>query len=95
LWHIDLRDNTVTRIGPGWLADIDGIEQEADGTLQVTPVAGPLVRLAADVEVLGGDGVSSANHGYAANLALALIPTGYDNTVIALKVLPRRQKAQD
>ena len=86
LWHVNLRDNTVTRIGPEWLADIDGIEMEPDGTLQVTPVAGPLVRLGAEIEVLGGDGVSSANHGYAANLKLALIPTGYDNTVIAIKV---------
>jgi len=86
LWHVYLRDNTVTRIGPDWLADIDGIEMEADGTLQITPVAGPLVRLGAEIEVLGGDGVSSANHGYSANLNLALIPTGYDNTVIAIKV---------
>jgi len=86
LWHVDLRDNTVTRIGPEWLVDIDGIEQEADGTLQITPVAGPLIRLATEIEVLGGDGVSSANHGYAPNLGLALIPTGFDNTVIAIRV---------
>jgi hypothetical protein len=86
LWHVDLRDNTTTRIGPEWLADIDGIEQEADGTLQITPVAGPLIRLATEIEVLGGDGVSSANHGYAPNLGLALIPTGFDNTVIAIRV---------
>ena len=86
LWHVDLRDGTVTRIGPDWLIDIDGIEMEPDGTLQITPVAGPLVRLAAEIEILGGDGISSANHGYAENLKLALIPTGYDNTVIAIKV---------
>jgi len=86
LWHVDLRDNTTTRIGPEWLADIDGIEREADGTLQITPVAGPLIRLATEIEVLGGDGVSSANHGYAPNLGLALIPTGFDNTVIAIRV---------
>jgi len=85
LWRVDLRDDTVTRIGPDWLTDIDGIEIEADGTLQVTPVAGPLLRLVAPVEVIGGDGVSSANHGYAANLGLALIPTGFDNTVIAIR----------
>lgn len=86
LWHVDLRDNTVTRIGPEWLADIDGIEQEADGTLQITPVAGPLIRLDTEIEVLGGDGVSSANHGYAPDLGLALIPTGFDNTVIAIRL---------
>ena len=85
----------MTRIGPEWLADIDGIEQETDGTLQVTPVAGPLVRLSAEIEILGGDGVSSANHGFAADLGLALIPTGYDNTVIAIEIRPGRQRAED
>jgi hypothetical protein len=86
LWHVDLRDNMVTRIGPDWFADIDGIEQEDDGTLQITPVAGPLIRLGTEIEILGGDGVSSANHGYAPSLGLALIPTGFDNTVIAIRV---------
>ena len=88
LWHIDLRDNTVTTIGPDWLVDIDGIEMESDGTLQITPVGGPLVRLDAEVEVLGGEGISSANHGYATSLGLALIPTGFDNTVIAIRLNP-------
>lgn len=86
LWQVDLRDNTVTRIGPEWLVDIDGIEQETDGTLQITPVAGPLIRLDTEIEILGGDGVSSANHGYAPGPGLALIPTGFDNTVIAIRV---------
>ena len=86
LWHVDLRDNAITTIGPEWLADIDGIEQEADGTLQITPVAGPLIRLDTEIEILGGDGVSSANHGFAPELGLALIPTGYDNTVIAIRI---------
>ena len=85
-WHVDLRDNTVTTIGPEWFADIDGIEQEANGTFQITPVGGPLIRLDSEIEVLGGDGVGSANHGWAENLRLALIPTGYDNTVIAIRI---------
>ena len=56
--------------------------------MQITPVAGPLVRYHGedDVEVLGGPGISSANHGYAASLQLALIPTGFDNTVIAIRI---------
>lgn len=90
LWHVDLRDNTVTMIGPEWLVDIDGIEMEADGTLQITPVAGPLIRLDTQIEVLGGDGISSANHGYAANLNLVLIPTGFDNTVVAIRMKTRK-----
>lgn len=90
LWHVDLRDNTVTTIGPDWLADIDGIEMEADGSLQITPVAGPLIRLGTEIEVIGGDGISSANHCYAANLNLALIPTGFDNTVVAIRMQVRK-----
>lgn len=88
LWRVDIEKQTVEKLGPEWLSDIDGIEFERDGTLQVTPVAGPLIRYRGedDFEVLGGDGVSSANHGYAPGLGLALIPTGFDNTVIAIRV---------
>jgi len=86
LWRINLRNNSVTDIGPAWLTDIDGIEQEADGTRQITPVAGPLVRLGSEIEIFGGEGVSSANHGYAPRLGLALIPTGFDNQVFAIRV---------
>ena len=37
-------------------------------------------------EVHEGEGVASANHGWSEKLRLALIPTGYDNTVIAIRV---------
>lgn len=86
LWHVELQDLSITTIGPAWLSDIDGIELEADGTVQVTPVGGPLIRLASEVMILGGDGISSANHGYSSSLGLALIPTGFDNTVVAIRV---------
>ncbi len=86
LWHVDLDSRTITTLGPSWLVDIDGIEFEADGTLQITPVGGPLVRLGDRIQVLGGNGVSSANHGFAPDLGLALIPTGFDNTVVAIRV---------
>lgn len=89
LWQVDLTDYSVTSIGPEWLTDIDGIEMEPNGTLQITPVAGPLVRFCNSdrLEILGGDGISSANHGYAANLSLVLIPTGFDNTVVAISII--------
>ena len=88
LWRVYLGSGDVETLGPAWLTDIDGIEFEADGTLQLTPVGGPLVRLRADgsTQVLGGGEVSSANHGYAPKLGLALIPTGFDNTVIAVRI---------
>ena len=88
LWRVNLGTGSVVTIGPDWLADIDGIELEADGTLQITPVAGPLIRYRDDddIEIFAGDGISSANHGYAPDLQLALIPTGFDNTVIAIRL---------
>lgn len=88
LWRLNLPGGAVETLGPEWLADIDGIEFETDGTMQVTPVAGPLVRFRGDddIEIIEGPGISSANHGYAASLGLALIPTGYDNTVIAVRI---------
>jgi hypothetical protein len=93
LWRVDLDDDSVENFGPDWISDIDGIEFEPDGTLQLTPVAGPLIRFNGknEVEVFAGQGISSANHGYAANLQLALIPTGFDNTVIAIRVAQRMQ----
>jgi len=91
LWRVHISTGRAETVGPGWLADIDGIEFEVDGTIQVTPVGGPLVRLKRNggVDIFGGKAVSSANHGYAANANLALIPTGFDNTVIAIR-LPNR-----
>jgi len=88
LWRVNLQSGSVVTIGPDWIADIDGIELEADGTLQITPVAGPLIRFRDDddIEILTGEGISSANHGYAPGLQLALVPTGYDNTVIAIRL---------
>ena len=89
LWRVNLDSGQVTTVGPEWLADIDGIEFEADGTLQITPVGGPLIRYRneAEIDILAGKGVSSANHGYSHSLGLALIPTGFDNTVVAIKIV--------
>lgn len=88
LWRLDLDSGIVTILGPAWLSDIDGIEIESDGTLQITPVGGPLIRYRSDedIEIFSGDGISSANHGFSEQLNLALIPTGFDNTVIAIRI---------
>jgi sugar lactone lactonase YvrE len=90
LWRVNLQDLDVELAAPEWVSDIDGIEFEADGALQATPVAGPLIRFPEDgnIQILAGEGVSSANHGYAPRLGLALIPTGFDNEVIAIRVAP-------
>jgi hypothetical protein len=88
LWRINLDSLAVELAAPEWVSDIDGIEFESDGSLQVTPVAGPLIRFSinGEIQVLAGEGISSANHGYAQRLGLALIPTGFDNTVIAIRI---------
>jgi DNA-binding beta-propeller fold protein YncE len=88
LWRVDIATGKARVIGPQWLTDVDGIEFESNGAIQITPVGGPLVRLRQNgpAEIFGGEGISSANHGYAENLGLALIPTGYDNTVIAIRL---------
>lgn len=88
LWRVNLVNGSVETVGPEWISDIDGIEFEANGTIQVTPVAGPLIRYRSnsDIEVLSGEGISSANHGWAENLKLALVPTGFDNKVIAIRI---------
>jgi hypothetical protein len=95
LWRRDLASGEVVVLGEEWLADIDGIEFEGEGVLQLTPVGGPVVRLFPDgqSEVLGGEGVSSANHGYSRTLRLAVVPTGFDNIVIALRV-PQGESAE-
>ena len=53
-------------------------------------MAGPLLRHRAGEpwRRYEGEQISSANHGYAARLGLALIPTGFDNLVIAIRVPP-------
>ncbi len=92
LWRVNLQNLAMETIGPEWLTDIDGIEFEADGTLQVTPVAGPLIRFMKEGEsqILAGEGISSANHGYSRRLGLALIPTGFGNEIIAIRISSKR-----
>ena len=93
LWRVNLRNGSLTAIGPDWLADIDGVELEPDGTLQLTPVAGPLIRYRDEdaIQIFAGDGIRSANHGYSPSLQLAFIPTGFDNTVIAIRLADEPQ----
>ena len=79
----------VEVVGPPWLADIDGIGLEADGTLQATSGS------ETEFEILGGAAISSANHGFSRELGLALIPTGFDNQVIVVRVDARPPTAGD
>lgn len=91
LWRVSLADESVRTIGPPWLRDIDGIELEADGTLQVAIVGGPFLQLEDDGEIVlrADPRISSTNHAYLAGRRLAVIPTGYDNLIVAIR-LPKR-----
>jgi hypothetical protein len=88
LWRLELQTGEVNTIGPDWMSDIDGIEVESDGTIQVTPVGGSLIRYRDqnDIDIIAGPGISSANHGYAETMRMVFIPTGFDNTVIAIRL---------
>ncbi|MEM9385359.1 MAG: hypothetical protein AAGA68_09890 [Pseudomonadota bacterium] len=87
LWRIELASLEISVVGPSWLEDIDGIEVVDGQVLQVTPVGGPLVQLVngAVSSVTAVEGVGSANHGYQPSTGLVLIPTGYDNQVVAFR----------
>ena len=88
LWRVNLQTGESETIGPPWIADIDGIEFEHNGTIQITPVGGSLIRYMDEnnIEIVAGPGISSANHGYSEKMNLVLIPTGFDNTVIAIRL---------
>lgn len=88
LWQYSLETGVRETVGPDWLGDIDGIELEAGGAVQVTPVDGPVVRLNdGQVEsVRGVQGAGSANHGYSPHTGQAIIPTGFDNRVVAFEM---------
>ncbi len=87
LWKVELPTVRQITVGPPWLSDIDGIEVVDARELQVTPVDGPLVQLVDGevVAVTGVEGAGSANHGYQASTGLVLIPTGFDNRVVAFR----------
>ena len=88
LWRYTLSTGDMLTVGPDWLGDIDGIELEPTGAVQVTPVDGPVIRLVeGQVEsVRGVVGAGSANHGYSTHTQQAIIPTGFDNTVVAFEI---------
>jgi len=71
------RDADIARVAPGGFCG-----------MQVTPVGGSLVRLrdGALTEVTGGESITSAEHGYLPAAGLALFPSGFGNTVIALRL---------
>jgi len=87
LWAVDLNTRAIETIESVGLGDIDGIETDGQGGLTVSIVGGNIWHLpiGADPVIWTTPGLSSTNHAYLPDTQLVLVPTGYDNTVIAFQ----------
>lgn len=87
LWVIDLQSMHVEPIDVQGLSDIDGIETDGHGGLTASIVGGDVWHLPKEgvPAVWTARGVSSTNHAYLPDNDFVIIPTGYDNTVIAFQ----------
>jgi sugar lactone lactonase YvrE len=88
LWRVSLSGGTIKDITPRGLTDIDGIQSDGKGGLMISVVGGPVwhLPLAGPATRWTAEGVSSANMGYLPKRQLAIIPTGFDNSLIAFRV---------
>jgi len=85
LWAIDMESKAVKIIEDERLADIDGIENDGHGGLTVSIVGGNvwhLPKTGGATEWTTQD-LSSTNHAHLPEQNLVIIPTGYDNSLIA------------
>ena len=88
LWGIALGTGEIREMKIEGLADIDGIETDGQDGLTVSVVGGDVWHIPVDKApvIWTAPGLSSTNHAYLPKLNLVLVPTGYDNTVIAFQV---------
>ena len=87
LWAIDLSDLSIKTINYDRLNDIDGIESDGDGGLIVSIVGGDVWHIPASggAEIWTTTDLSSTNHAHLPDLGIVIMPTGYDNTLIAFE----------
>lgn len=87
LWRIDLETNKIDVITVDGISDIDGIEGDGSGGLIVSIVGGNLWHLPriGRPKEWTAKGLSSTNHLFLPYRNLAIIPTGYDNTILAIE----------
>ncbi len=85
LHRIDLATKRIEKVQINGLNDIDGIDGDGAGGLTISQVGGPVWQLPNDQMpvVWTAPGVSSANHAYLPGRNLFVVPTGYDNTIVA------------
>lgn len=87
LWEVDLVSEEIKEISVTGLSDIDGIEGDGSGGLSVSVVGGNVWHLPTQgrPQELTAEGVSSTNHAYLPLKSLIIVPTGYDNTIVAFR----------
>ncbi len=95
LWSVHLQGHESQRrevrdISVSGLRDIDGIEATPDGRLIVSIVGGAVWYLpnAGAAVIWNAPGLSSTNHAYLPERRLVIVPTGFDNTLLAFRVNP-------
>ncbi|NNC38289.1 MAG: hypothetical protein HKO02_12590 [Hyphomonadaceae bacterium] len=87
IYSIDLKTSKINNIRHDGLSDIDGIEPDGRGGLTVSIVGGDVWHLpkSGQPEIWTAANLSSTNHAYLPDANLVLVPTGYDNTIIAFQ----------
>ena len=90
LWMIDLPSGEISDIRALELSDIDGIESDGSGGLVVSIVGGDVIHRRSDgeLQVWTTDDLGSTNHYYDVANNQVIMPTGYDNRVIAFTINP-------
>ena len=90
LWKVDLPEGAVTEISNPELSDIDGIESDASGGLVISIVGGDVFHRDQDgaLQIWTTDDLGSTNHYFDVEKSQVIMPTGYDNTVIAFTINP-------
>lgn len=88
LWRLDLETNVKTRIAVEGLSDIDGIEVDDFGGMSISKVGGNVwyISIHGDVTEWTTEGLSSTNHYHNPKNQKILVPTGFDNTIIAFEI---------
>lgn len=87
LWSVDIQRKTITAFPDARIADIDGIESDGKGGHIVSIVGGNLwhIKASGKLEEWTAAALSSTNHVYLPERNLVLVPTGFDNTILAVK----------
>lgn len=86
-WAVDMDSLAVRPIEHDGVADVDGIESDGKGGLTVSIVGGNVWHLpkgGGAIEWTAQD-LSSTNHAHLPEQNLVVVPTGYDNTLIAFR----------